>query len=183
MLTVDFSHFPVLRTARLVLRELLPTDSPALFRLRSDGRVMEHIGRPRATVEQDASDLIARITADRHANEGITWAMTLHDNDTLIGTIGFYRLKLEHHTAEVGYMMDPDHWGKGLMSEALQAVVECGFGRYGFHRIEAITDPANAASRALLLKNGFALEGIQKENFLWNGKFLDSCLYARLQGA
>ena len=183
MLTVDFSHFPVLRTARLVLRELLPTDSPALFRLRSDGRVMEHIGRPRATVEQDASDLIARITTDRHANEGITWAMTLHDNDMLIGTIGFYRLKLEHHTAEVGYMMDPDHWGKGLMSEALQAVVECGFEQFCFHRIEAITDPANAASRALLLKNGFALEGIQKENFLWNGKFLDSCLFARLQGA
>ncbi len=183
MLALDFSEFPVLRTTRLVLRELLPSDSSALFRLRNDERVMEHIGRPRATNEQDAIDLIARITADRHASEGVTWAMTLQGNDTLIGTIGFYRLKLEHHTAEVGYMMDPDHWGKGLMSEALQAVVECGFARYGFHRIEAITDPANSASRALLPRNGFVLEGIQKENFLWNGNFLDSCLYARLRNA
>ena len=181
MLTVDFSEFPVLRTSRLSLREMTSADAPALFRMRSDARVMEHIGRPHATTLQDAMDLIDRITADRAANAGMTWAMQLHDTPLLIGTIGFYRLKLDHHTAEIGYMLDADHWGKALMSEALEAAVRCGFDRYRFHRTEAITDPRNSASRKVLEKCGFTLEGIQKENYLWNGEFQDSTIYGRLR--
>lgn len=183
MLTVDFSEFPALRTERLMLRELRAADASALFAMRSDPRVMLHIGRPVAASEQDAIELIERITADRTNNAGVTWGMAPHGSHTLIGTIGFYRLKLEHHLAEVGYMLHADHWGKGLMTEALEAVVNCGFERYHFHRIEAITDPANGASRALLEKCGFALEGILKQNYLWNGEFQDSCIFGRLRKA
>lgn len=182
MFTVDFSEFPVLRTQRLLLREMTPADAPALFGMRSDPRVMEHIGRPRATTLQDAIDLLERNAADRAANTGITWAIQLHDEPTMIGSVGYYRLKLEHHMAEVGYMLNADHWGKGLMAEAVEAVVQCGFDHFLFHRIEAITDPRNTASRRLLEKCGFALEGHQKENFLWNGEFLDSTIYGRLRG-
>lgn len=182
MLTVDFADFPTLCSTRLVLREMTPADAPALFSMRSDARVMEHIGRPRASTLQDAVDLQERIATDLAANSGITWAIQLQDDPVMIGTIGYYRMKLEHHTAEVGYMLGADHWGKGYMSEALQAVVQCGFDRFLFHRIEAITDPRNNASRKLLEKCGFSLEGIQRENFLWNGEFQDSTIYARLRG-
>lgn len=181
MLELDFSLFPALQTPRLGLRDLLPSDAPALFAMRSDPRVMQHIGRTMAVTEQDAVDLIERIAADRKANAGITWGMTLNGSDELIGTIGYYRLKHEHHTAEVGYMLHADHWGKGLMTEALEVVVRCGFEQFMFHRIEAITAPANEASRALLEKCGFTLEGILKENYLWNEVYHDSCIFGRLR--
>ena len=66
------------------------------------------------------------------------------------------------------------------MHEALEAVVACGFERLGFHSIEAITDPRNEASNALLLRCGFTREGLFKEDFFWNGEFLDSAVYSRL---
>src|SRR5690606_8207844 len=137
MLQIDLSEFPVLTTARLVLREVRAEDAADLFVLRSDPRVMEHLGRPRATSLQDAHDLIARIIHDRNENDGITWAIAVKGNDRMIGTIGFYRLLKEHFRAEVGYLLHPDHWRKGIMGEALDAAVACGFDRVNFHSIEA----------------------------------------------
>ncbi len=180
MLALDLSSFPVLTTARLRLRELVAADAPALFAIRSDERIMAHIGRPRATTLQDAENLITSIAEGRSGNEGITWALTLCGDETLIGTIGYYRLKLEHHRGEIGYMLGFEHWGKGLMGEALEAAVACGFERFKFHSIEAVTDPRNTASNKLLERHGFIREGLFKENFFWNGGFQDSAVYSRL---
>ncbi len=180
MLELDLSTFPVLGTKRLLMRQFTLEDALVMHALRSDPRTMEHIGRPRSTNVADAEALIERTEADRMNNAGISWAITLRDAPGLIGTIGFYRLKPEHHRGEVGYLLSPDHWGQGLMSEALQAAVACGFERFGFHSIEAVTDPRNTRSRTLLERNGFVLEGLFKENFLHDGVFLDSAVYSRL---
>ncbi len=180
MLEMDLAEFPLLTTGRLVLRELSLADAPALFAMRSDERIMRHIGRPIATGLEDAIALIERIVKERSTNEGITWGMTLRDDDTVIGTIGYYRLKLEHHRGEIGYMLAADHWGKGLMGEALDAAVACGFERFRFHSIEAVTDPRNAPSNKLLERHGFVREGLFKENYYWNGEFQDSAVWSKL---
>ena len=183
MLTLDLSEFPLLRTERLDLRPIAQDDAHALYAMRSDPRVMRHIGRPMASTLQDAVELITRIEDNWKAGVGITWAMVPHGSTDLIGTIGFYRWKLEHHLSEVGYMLHPDHWGKGLMAEALARCVDSGFEHFGFHRIEAITEPANSASRRLLERSGFVHEATLKENYYWNGVFQDSCIYRRLVSA
>ncbi|MDQ3101201.1 MAG: GNAT family N-acetyltransferase [Bacteroidota bacterium] len=182
MLVLDLSHFPMLTTDGLILRELTDDDTPALFTLRSDERVMQYLGRPHATTLEDAEKLIATVVRDRSDNNGITWALTLKGNDTLIGTIGFYRLQKPHFRAEVGYLLHPDHWRKGLMGEALNAVVEHAFNAFGFHSIEAVTDPQNVASNQLLSRHGFVREGLFRENYFWNGKFYDSAVWSRLKG-
>lgn len=183
MLDLDLSAFPVLRTERLVLRQLTLEDASAMHALRQDPLTMKHIGRPLSTSLADAEDLIRRTENDRTNNQGISWGITLHEQPQLIGTIGYYRLKLDHHRGEIGYMLAPGHWGKGLMSEALKAAVACGFDRFHFHSIEAITDPRNARSRTLLERNGFLLEGLFKENYFWNGEFQDSAVYSLLTAA
>lgn len=180
MLVIDLTSFPTLTTERLVLRALVATDAPALFTIRAHERVMQFIGRRRATNVQDALDLIAAIQQGQQANDGITWAITLKGDDTLIGTIGYYRLKKEHYRGEIGYMLSADHWRKGIMGEALDAAVTCGFSRLGFHSIEADTDPLNVASNTLLARHGFVREGLFKENFFWNGEFKDSAVWSRL---
>ena len=180
MLELDLTPFPTLHTERLILRAITAEDAPALFRIRSDTRIMKHIGRPIATQMAEVEQLIERTLTDLRENNGISWAITLHGDDIMLGTIGFYRLKKEHYRGEVGYALHSDHWRKGIMREALEAVVTCGFERLGFHSIEAITDPRNEASNALLLRCGFNREGLFKEDFFWNGEFLDSAVYSRL---
>lgn len=180
MLQPDFSTTPLLTTDRLLLRDVRRTDAEALFRLRADERVMEHIPRPRAVTMDDVHKLIDTVLEAQVNGDGISWAIALPEEDTLIGTIGFYRLKKEHHRAEVGYALHSDHWRKGYMLEALRAVVAVGFERYGFHSIEAVTDPRNAPSNALLERLGFVREGLFREDHYWNGEFQDSAVYAML---
>ncbi len=155
MLQLDLRIFPILRTERLLLRELVPTDAPALFAMRTDPRVMQHSGRPRPSALSEVEWLIAIIQHDRVDNNGITWAISLHCDPLLIGSIGYYRLKKEHYRGEVGYMLHPDHWRKGIMGEALETAVQFGSRQLGFHSIEAMTDPRNVASNGLLNKHGF----------------------------
>ena len=155
-------------------------DAPAVLSMRSDPRVMEHVARPLATSLEDAVTHVGVVQRSLAANEGIAWTITLKDDPAMIGTIGFWRINKEHHRGEVGYMMLPEHWNKGLMTEALNVVVHHGFHALMFHSIEAITDPRNTASRRLLEKNGFVLEAHFKENFLWKGEYLDSTVYAML---
>lgn len=183
MLTADLSALVELRTPRLLLRPFVPEDAEALYLLRSDERVMAMIGRPRTSTFADAVALIERTRADQEASRAVSWAVQLAGASAMCGTIGLYRPSWEHHRVEVGYLLHPKHWGQGLMGEALRAVVDLAFERYGFHSMEAITDPRNTASRRLLEKNGFVLEGLFKENYHWNGMFLDSAVYSMLRPA
>ena len=180
MLTIHLPTFPVLTTERLLLRELRPSDAAAVLALRSDPLVMHHVNRPLARTMEDASALIDLITSMVAANDAVQWAITLRDDDTFIGIIGFWRIVKEHHYGELGYMLARAQWGKGLISEAISAVVPFGFDTLGFHRVEAITRPANVASIRALEKNGFVREAHFKQNIFWNGAFLDSVHFGKL---
>jgi [ribosomal protein S5]-alanine N-acetyltransferase len=181
MLELDLSDFPVLRTERLVLRSVEARDAEALHAMRTSPGTMAFIPRAVPANIGETLQLIATMAKDRAENNGITWAITLKDNDSLIGTIGYYRLKKEHFRGEVGYMLSAEQRGRGIMGEALEAAVQCGFQRFGFHSIEAVTDPRNTASNRLLERHGFVQEGLFKEDCYWNGEFLDSAVWSRLK--
>lgn len=180
MLTIELPVFPILTTDRMVLRQLRSSDAEQVFTMRSDPLVMRHVSRPLAMTMKDASELIDRITTMVAAKDAVQWAMTLKNDDRLIGIIGFWRIIKEHHYAELGYMLARAQWGRGLMSEAIGAVLACGFTTLGLHKVEAITRPANLGSIRALEKNGFVREAHFKENIFWEGTFHDSLHYGLL---
>lgn len=180
MLTIDLPVFPVLTTERMVLRQLRSSDAEQVFAIRSDPLVMRHVSRPLVLTMEDASLLIDRISTTVAAGDAVQWAMTVKGDDRLVGIIGFWRIVKEHHCAELGYMLARDQWGRGLMSEAIGAVLPCGFNTLGFHKVEAITRPANVASIRALEKNGFVREAHFKENIFWEGVFHDSLHFGSL---
>lgn len=180
MLTLNFSPFPALHTERLTLRRADATDIPQLYRLRSDEQIMKYIPRPVATSSDEIAEFL-RLTDEKIAsNEMINWKISIKGDPTLIGTIGFYYIKPEHYRAEIGYMLLPEFQGKGYVSEAIAAVVNYGFEAMGLHSIEAAVDPENIASCAVLEKCGFVREAYFKENEFYNGKFLDTVVYSKL---
>jgi ribosomal-protein-alanine N-acetyltransferase len=174
---VSFQPFPTLQTERLLLRAISHEDTPEMFRLRTDERVMRYIGRPRPRDMQDITEMIQRIQDMVHDNQGITWAISLKESGKLIGTIGFWQLQMEHYRAEIGYMLDPDFQGRGIMKEALAAAIDYAWNVMKAHTVDANVDPENTASRKFLEKNGFEQEAYFRENFFWNGKFLDTVVY------
>ncbi len=183
MLEVNFDPFPEIKTERLLLRQVTPEDAHEMFYLRSSEALMKYICRPKP---KDLDDILAFIQKVRDmiaSNEGVAWAMTLKDNPKLIGHVSFHLLMKEHYRAEVGYILHEDHHGTGVMHEALQAIMEYGFAKMGLHSVQANVSQENTASRKLLEKNGFVQEAHFRENYYWEGEFLDSIIYSRLAPA
>ena len=181
MLEINFSPFPILKTQRLLLRQVNTNDAETILSLRSNDEVMKYIPRPYLKTKEEVLELIALFDDKIENGIGINWGICfLGDPEKLIGIIGHYRLKPEHYRAEVGYMIFPEYNGKGIVSEALQRVVEYGFKEMKLHSIEAILDPKNKGSEKVLVKNGFVKEGHLIENEYYEGRFLDSMIYSLL---
>jgi len=181
MLEPNFSPFPEMQTERLLLRCLKHTDGPELLFLRSDDAVMKYIDREKTKTLEEAEAFVTRILENLHNNDGIMWAVALrHNPEKLIGTIGFWRLIKQHYRAELGYMLHPQHWGKGIMKEAVLAAVDYAFTGMKLHSIEAHINPDNIASGLVLEKAGFTREAYFKEDFFFRGKFIDTAIYSLL---
>jgi [ribosomal protein S5]-alanine N-acetyltransferase len=182
MLQPNFSPFPTITTDNLILRKIDLTDAQALLFLRSSDEVMQYIDKEKMTSLDDAKKLIELITDGLTENNSICWAISLKVNPSeLIGTIGFWKIQKEHYRAEIGYILHPNFWGKGIMQQAIAATIQYGFSNLNLHSIEANTNPLNTASQKLLQKNGFVQEAYFKENFYYNGQFLDSAIFSLIK--
>jgi ribosomal-protein-alanine N-acetyltransferase len=170
-------QFPVIETARLVLREIKDDDFEMVYVLRSDTEMMKYIPRPLCEDHRDALKLIKTIKENHLIEESLNWAITEKGSDELLGTVGFVRIKTEHNRAELGYMLHSREQGKGYMREAVEAVIQYGFKDMDLHSIEAVIDPDNIASEKILQHFGFVKEAHFKENFWYEGKYLDSVCY------
>lgn len=183
MLQLNFNPFPVLETQRLVLRALsTKTDTDVLFELRTNEDAMRYIKKPLQT-RDEVIQLIERVNNDHNNNDSINWAITTRESDTVIGTIGFWRIEKAHHRAEIGYMLHPSYWRKGILNEALSSVMQYGFDVMGLHSVEGHTDPRNIASQALLRKHGFSQEGYFKENYYFQEQFFDTVVFCKIRTA
>lgn len=181
MLELNFTPFPTLTTNRLTLRRIVASDAQQCFNLRNSATVMKYIDRPMAHKIEDAWEWIKKVDDGINNNQLICWAISLKEDPTLIGTISYHRIIKEHHRAEIGYMLHPLHWRKGLLTEAAREVIEYGFRELKLHSIEANVNPLNKASMALLKKFHFVLEAHFHEDFYFNGKFLDSYIFSLLE--
>lgn len=181
MLNTDFNPFPVLETERLVLYQLTAGDIAGIFRLRSDPFAMRYIGKHVLENLSEAEALIVHYQDHLQSGNGITWAIRLKDqNSGLIGTIGFHRLERQNYRAEIGYILQQDFWGKGLMHEAIQVVLMYGFESMKLHSVEARINPDNVQSSSILVKNNFIKEACFKEAFYFDGSFYDTEVYSIL---
>jgi ribosomal-protein-alanine N-acetyltransferase len=180
-LFADLHEFPTLHTERLTLRELSDADVPAAFPLFSDPEAMRFIGKPPHATHEETLDFVRRNQLLFPAEEGIGWAMCLRGADDFIGYAGHWRLMKQHLRSEIGYQMLREHWGHGLMTEALRAILRCGFQRMGLNSVEAQIDPANTRSRRTLERLGFSQDGLLRESFYFAGAYTDTAVFTLLK--
>ena len=182
MLCPNFSPFPEIETQRLLLRRMTIDDAEVILYLRSNDEVMKYIDRERTKSIEEAKSFIDKIDASLNSNNGVMWGIMLKEKPrTLVGNIGYWRLIKEHYRAEVGYMLHPSFWKKGIMKEALLRVIDFGFAEMNLHSIEANINPGNEASAKLLESTGFIKEAYFKEDFFFDGEFRDTIIYSRLK--
>lgn len=155
-----FSHFPVLITERLTLRQPLESDGPQMFLLRSDPGVNEYLDRNPPATAEEVLHFIQKVKDYFTSQTGIYWAITFTDSDQLIGTICLFDFSTEPGKCEVGYELLPAYQGHGIMNEALKKVIEFSYQNMGIETLDAVTHKDNKASARLLQKSGFRERGV-----------------------
>lgn len=177
----DFSQFPVLETARLRLREIVMSDDEAIFAIRGDYEVTKYnIGDAYTDIEQ-AQNLIDAMTRLYQEEQELRWGITLKNEDTVIGMCGFNYWQRVDKRASIGFDLNRQFWKRGIMREALYAMLDFGFKEMELNRIEADASSENKASINLLQSLNFQQEGIQREQYYEDGQFYDLVLFGFLR--
>jgi ribosomal-protein-alanine N-acetyltransferase len=176
----SFAPFPILETPRLLLRRTLPADADTFFLLRSDPEMSRLLPRVPFT-RAEADQRLAEVDAAIDANEFIQWAIVLRETNQMVGTCCLFRWDKRHAHAEVGYELVPSLWGRGLVTEAVRAILAFGFDAMDLHRVEANVDPGNVGSMRVVEKCGFTREATSRENFRYQGAFRDTAFFGLLR--
>jgi ribosomal-protein-alanine N-acetyltransferase len=99
-----------------------------------------------------------------------------------VGSIGvFVKDDVYCKSAEMGYWLGEEYWGKGIMTEAVKRICKIAFEKFDIVRIFAEPCAHNIGSRRVLEKAGFKLEGILEKSVYKNNEFYDSCIYALIK--
>jgi RimJ/RimL family protein N-acetyltransferase len=173
--------FPRLVSPRLVLDALRGDDRTALFAIHSDAEAMRYWSTPPWPDDSPAVGMLERDPQDFARGEVIRWAIRRPGDTRLVGTATLFRFSAQNLRAEIGYILGREHWGQGLMREAMDAILDYAFGPLGLQRIEADTDPRNAASIGMLERLGFVREGLLRRRWIVGGEVCDSVLLGLLR--
>lgn len=182
--TPEAPPFPELLTPRLRLRELVAADAGALFAIHGDRDAMRWFGVDPPGSAEDSARLIEVFAGwRRHANPGTRWGLESRVDGRLLGSCGLFSWNRAWSRCSLGYELAREEWGRGLMREALGALLDWGFADAGMalNRIEAMVHPDNAASLRLLERLGFRPEGRLRQAAFWGGRFEDMLLLSRLR--
>lgn len=177
----DFTHFPLLETDRLILREMSPEDVNSLLRHFGNPEVVKFIEmQPIKTIEQ-ANEWLRWMGGFFAANNGLRWGITLKEEDLFVGSAGLYSWNREAHYAEIGCNVAHSFWGNGYGQEAMRRIIEFGWDQMKLNRIEADVVHGNMRAAHVLKNLGFRKEGVLRHRLLKGGKYYDVHLYGLLR--
>ena len=157
------------------------SDARDLATALSNKKIQDNLrdGLPYPYTEQDGKEFISAMLA---ANENDTFAFAITVNGKIIGSIGAFRQgNIHRQTAELGYYIAEEYWGKGIMTEAVKQLCDYVFSNTDIIRIYAEPFAHNIGSCRVLEKAGFQYEGTLRCNAVKNGKMLDMKMYSKLK--
>lgn len=163
------------------IRKWALADAEDLAAALSNKKVQDNLrdGLPYPYTERDGADFISAILS---ADENETFAFAITADGRVVGSIGVFRQgNIHRRTAELGYYLAEEYWGKGIMTEAVRQVCEYVFEKSDILRIYAEPFAYNTASCRVLEKAGFQYEGTLRKNAVKNGEVIDMKMYSLLK--
>lgn len=148
----------MIETERLLLKKINESYVNDILKIRSNEIINQYVQRVSPKNNYDALQFILTIKERTQNNQTFYWGISLKDQFNLIGTICLWNFSEDRTVAEVGYELLPGFHNKGIMSEALKAVINFAFNSLFLKEIVAMTHHCNDNSKKLLLKHNFVLE-------------------------
>ncbi|HTS94005.1 MAG TPA: GNAT family N-acetyltransferase [Stellaceae bacterium] len=174
----DSESVPVLETPRLRLRPFELSDAPGLHEAYGDPEAMRYWDFPAHASLAETERALRWVMKHNPYAYGV-WAIALKDGGRCIGLVNYHHREQRNRRLEVGYILARRYWRRGLMTEAMTALLEHCFEALGVRRVEALIHPENLASARLAEKLGFRREsGPLRDRLLVGDTFQDQVMYA-----
>lgn len=173
--------FEILQTERLSLRKLTDEDYASIFNQLSDAEIMQllNIETAEKLEIEKAKQQKGYATFNKRF---LIFQLLDKETQQFLGWCGYHTWYVDHGRAEIGYGLIDEHTkGKGLMSEALKAVLQYGFEQMQLNRVEAFVAPENIPSLKLVQKFNFTREGQLRKHYLKDGNLEDSVVFGLLK--
>lgn len=166
-----FSKIPTLKTERLMLRRLLPSDFMDMYEYSCLPDVTKYLlWHPHADSNQTYRYL-ENVQSYYKRGEFYDWAIVFKENNKMIGTCGYTSIDVDNFRVEIGYVLNPEYWGKGIAAEAILAAEEFAFFRLGANRVEARFIEGNDRSLKVMLKCQMKFEGYLRQYMKIKGEY------------
>ena len=161
------------------IRLLVPEDALVVFETadRNRGRLRPWLGWVDRTLGPEDTRAFIDLAI---ATQGREFAYGIYVDGSFVGAIGLHT-DPEHRSAMIGYWVDEEYEGRGLVTRASRALTEVAFRDLSMHRVWLSADPMNTRSCAVADRLGFRLEGIHREDTHADGRFRDTAIYAVLE--
>jgi ribosomal-protein-alanine N-acetyltransferase len=173
-----FINIPTLETERLTLRKLLYSDRNDIFEYAQNENVARNVIW---FAHKEIIDTIAYLNLvydSYNNNKAAPWGIQLKNASKIIGTAGFVSWDKDSGVAEIGYALAEDHWGKGLITEAVNEIIKFGFEILELEKIISRCKLENIGSYKVLEKCGFEYEGTIENQMIIKGKPEDMRMYS-----
>ncbi len=179
--TAFYQQLPLLKTPRLLLRELRKEDDRDYFAFASDPQVTRYLRwGPHASLDETQAYMDSVLAGYRSGTDG-PWGIELAQEHRLIGAIHLMEIDTHHLKSDIGVVLHPQYWGQGLGREALQAVLALCFTDLGLQRIQGLAITGNASACRMLVKCGMKHEGVLRHYALQKGQWCDFESYSILR--
>ncbi len=166
-----FSNIPTLKTERLTLRAMHPIDTEDMYDYAHRDEVARFLLWSPHPSQSYTKDYLYYVQSRYALGDFYDWAIIDRESRRMIGTCGFAKIDTENDSAELGYVLNPDFWGKGYAREAAREVIRFGFEMLDLNRIEARFMEGNEASLAVMKKLGMTFEGYHRDAIFVKGGY------------
>jgi len=170
---------PRLAGGLVTLRELRTSDAPALYAALTSEQVARFISPPPSTVE-GFERFIMWTHRQRAAGQYVCYAIVPRASDVAVGLFQVRSLEPAFGTAEWGFALAEEYWGSGVFVDGAKLMVSFAFDVLGVHRLEARAALKNGRGNGALRKLGARQEGVLRQSFLRDGRYLDQALWTIL---
>jgi ribosomal-protein-alanine N-acetyltransferase len=163
-----------LETPRLRLRRFTEADVADIWPVVSNPDFPKMMSWAAHSDRSETLGFVQAVNKSFEQNTGVVWA--IEHGQRVIGSIGleaivFAMRALRMDRAELGFWLAPEHWNKGLMTEASEAVMRCAFQTIGLHKVTVGCISENVASRRVIEKLGFRYVGRLEDDIWRDGKW------------
>jgi [ribosomal protein S5]-alanine N-acetyltransferase len=172
---------PAFDTERLVVRQIQASDAEGLHQAYGDPEAMRFWDFAATRSVADTAALIKGAVRPK-ITYGV-WAIVQRgDGGSFVGMINYHHREVRNRRLELGWIVVPAYWRQGMMTEAARPVLDFCFKKLNTHRVEALIEPENVASRALAARLGFQQEGgLLRDRMCVEGKYRSLLMYGLLQ--